>query len=135
MTTAGEKMGRSEAGSEGGEAPTPAPTSAPAPGPLAWARSHQNQLVIAGLVLICLILDAIAFRNVQAYEQASGHSLLGLFCVIFIPFTFATPALYYLIFIRRARHELVFVLAGALIGLMLMFVRTPYTWFDENDHA
>jgi hypothetical protein len=98
-------------------------------------RTRRNLLVVVGLVVLCLAVDYVAFRNVQSYALASGASLHGLFFAIFIPFTLAVPGLWYLIFVRKIRQELVFLLAAVAFGLILMLVRTPYTWFDENKHV
>jgi hypothetical protein len=102
---------------------------------LGWAHTHRNPLIVAGLVCICLGIDVVALRSVQDYALTGGFSFLGLFLIIFIPFTIAVPALWYLIVVRKMRQELVFLIAATVFGLLLMLVRTPYTWFDENDHA
>ncbi|MDR2109556.1 MAG: DUF2142 domain-containing protein [Coriobacteriales bacterium] len=109
-------------------------TPSAARGGAAWARRHKNLLIIAGLVAACLAIDFLVFRTLQSHNLTSGTSLTGLYLAVFVPLTVAVPGLWYLIFVKRIRTESVFLLAATVFGLMLMLVRAPYTWFDENDH-
>jgi uncharacterized membrane protein len=109
--------------------------AAPANGRIPLLRSRRDLLVMVGLVALCLAADLVAFHSVQSYAVASGSSLTGLFLAIFVPLTVLTPTLYYLVFVRRVRQETAFLVAATVIGLVLMLVRTPYAWFDENDHV
>jgi uncharacterized membrane protein len=96
--------------------------------------THKNKLIIAAITVICLTADYLALRQAQDQAATGGNNLVGLFLVIFIPLTLALPLLWYLIFVRKIAVETIMVVAILIFGTVAMFVRTPYTWFDENDH-
>ena len=98
------------------------------------ASAHKNKLIVVGIAILCLAADYLAFRQVQDQAITNDNNLTGLFLVIFIPLTLALPLLWYLIFVRKIALEAVMVTTILAFGIMAMFVRTPYTWFDENDH-
>jgi hypothetical protein len=87
-------------------------------------------------VLVCLAVDAVAFRSMREGSPAGeAGPLIGLYLAIFVPLTAAIPALWYLVFVRRMGMGAVFLVAATVFGLLLLLVRTPYSWFDEDDHV
>lgn len=64
----------------------------------------------------------------------NSNFLKYIYLLISVVFTIFIGSIYYLIFIRKAKIENIFLVSAICLGLTCLFLQTPYSSYDEPAH-
>ncbi len=103
-----------------------------------WFKQKKDILVPIMLTVIGLLAIGFVFLSIvkpQALLQASQPQLIYVyFLVASVPLIALLPLLWYLIFVRKAKLQNIFLIAAILMGVPQTLANTPNSWYDEPTH-